>query len=446
MIPERLVGRFAFAQSRAFLRQPAFWKAMLPAFALTASLAVVSYFRLRALTTTDDQMTPARLAARGEAIGQRIRCRQQPIKIAGSPGLGDVVSENELVTALCAALPYWHPPAVPCAIHELKLWGSHFAFTKKMLESERTGDFLVRTLLNDKECRANTVSIGGSYLLDSAFGIHVVLQGSDDAIEYRAEGHYGQLLKALAESGVASDTPVTTSSGRLGSVADLYQDAVLRYSVALPQEFIACALAYWQPPQRTWVDQFGQEHTFDELLQSLLATALGEGSCGGTHVPYAVTTIIRVHERYPIISENTHAAARKWLAVLSRRLEQRWSVRAGWDRNWASEGEAKFLWGDELLDRITITGHHLEWMALAPSDVRPCQAVIRRAVLALLQDIRGLPALQFRSFKALLPTCHAARALSLMRGTDPFQTWLAYWKEGRLKRTDRGYAVKDLQQ
>jgi hypothetical protein len=167
-----------------------------------------------------DLIVPARLAARGERIPLMVKCRERPLKVLPTSGLANVVSEEDLVTVLCSALPLWHPPSVPSAFHELKLWGRSAVFTKEMLGKERTGDFLVTTLLSDKLCRENTVKIGASYLVDSPFGIHPVLAGSDDAIEYRAEAHHGQLLMVLGEVGVPATTPVTTSSGRVGNVAD----------------------------------------------------------------------------------------------------------------------------------------------------------------------------------------------------------------------------------
>jgi hypothetical protein len=278
--------------------------------------------------------------------------------------------------------------------------------------------------------------------LDSPFGIRVVQQRSADAEGYRAEAHFGQLLMVLGEADVPSDTQVTTASGHVGVVNDLYQDAVLRYSPDGELEFIACALAYWHPPQTTWLDQFGDEHNFDELLRRLISRPLGAGSCGGTHVPYAVVAILRVDDQYQIISSAMRQAARTWLITLGQLLEQRWSEAGGWDSKWASGVEKTLMWGDDILDRITVTGHHLEWMALAPVDCRPSRIAIKRAAGALLSDIESLPPLRRRSFKTLLPASHAARALALLRCEDPFVVWSRYWKAGKLKFTRDGYSVR----
>lgn len=401
--------------------------------------------RTQFLRTPDngDLIVPARLAARGERISLMVKCRERPLKVLPTPGLANVVSEEALVSVLCRALPLWNPPSVPSAFHELKLWGRSAAFTKEMLGKERTGEFLVTTLLSDKLCRENTVKIGASYLLDSPFGIHPVLAGSDDAIEYRAEAHYGQLLMVLGEVGVPATTPVTTSSGRVGNVADIYQDAVMRFSLAHELEFIGCALAYWHPPHKTWKDQFGNEYSFDQLLSQLIALPLGKGACGGCHVPYTVVTILRVNEDFPILSNEVRDKARRWLTTLAQLLEYRLSASGGWDKSWSGNSDARFIWGDDLLDRITATGHHLEWIALAPTGARPSDVTIERAVKALRQDVEALQPLAHRSFKTLLPVSHGARALALLRGDDPYSAWFKFWKSGRLKRSEHGLEIQE---
>ena len=247
--------------------------------------------------------------------------------------------------------------------------GCDAVFTKEMVGAERSGEFWISTLLSDKLCRVNTANVGGSYLLDSPFGVHVVKAGSEDAIEYRAEGHYGQLLMILGEAGVSATTPVTTASGRVGTVADLYRDALMRFSLNQELEFIACALAYWNTPARTWKDQFDNEHSFDELVSQIISQPFGQGSCGGCHAPYALVTILRIDEDYHILSDNLRENVKIWLTKLARILETRYSESGGWDRTWAEKDRLNYVMGDTLLDRITITGHHLEWIAACPQGI-----------------------------------------------------------------------------
>ena len=117
------------------------------------------------------------------------------------------------------------------------------------------------------------------------------------------------------------------------------------------------------------------------------------------------------------------------------------SVDGRWESSWGKTGDSEFLWGDDALDRIAITGHHLEWMALTPKDLRPSESLLKRAVLSLRKDVESLPPLQSRSFKSLLPVSHAARALALLRGEDGFTFWRNSWKAEQLRRSDRGFVL-----
>jgi hypothetical protein len=406
-----------------------------------AASAVLLGLKLWGTAADNDKAVPARLAARGERVPLLINCRERPIQISPLRNMANVVSEDDLVVLLCAALPWWNPPSVPSVYHELKLWGPYAAFTKDMLGIERKGERLVEMLLSDKACRAYTVATGGHYLLDSPFGIRPVLLGTDDAIETRGEAHYGQLLQVAGEAGLPSTTSVTTASGRMGNLKEIYQDEIMRFSLHQELDFIACTLAYWHPPQKAWKNQFGNESNFDELVSKLLATPLGKGSCGGCHLPYAVVTILRVDELYPLLSANVRQQALTWLRHLCQLLEYRWSDRGGWDRTWSKNDEPSFVTGNDNLDLITITGHHLEWMALAPKEVQPSETTVKRAVAALRRDVESLPPLTQQSFKTLLVVSHAARAVALWRGDNPFSVWMKYWKNRWLKRNQRGFVI-----
>ncbi len=386
---------------------------------------------------------PARRAARGESVPLMIKAREKPVAVTPVPGLADAVSESQMLKALCASAPMWHPPTVPSLIHELKLWGQGADFTKVMVGQERSGRIMRETLLSDKLCRERTTPNGASFLIDSPFGIHVVQSGSRDAGGNRAEGHYGQLLMVLGEAGVPLQTPVRTVSGRTGTVADLLQDAVMRFLWTRELEFVGCALALWLPPSVTWTDQFGNRYSFDELVEHLLAIPWGEGACSGTHVPYAVASILCVAAQYPLLSPSVRKRSVRWLSELSQHLDRSQRAEGGWDENWAGTDTTPRLFGNPVLDRITVTGHHLEWIALTPSAARPSRATVQRAASACVADIERLPPVPRRSFKTILPCSHAARALCLLRGEDPFSAWIAHW---RAKRVTVGKAGLELRQ
>lgn len=385
------------------------------------------------------QEVPARIAARGERVPLAGKAREHPVVLQPVGGLADTVTERQLIKALCAALPMWHPPTVPSLIHELRLWGQNADFTKGMVGQARSGKLMVETLLSDKLCRERTTPNGDSFLLDSPFGINVVLSGTMDAKENRAEGHFGQLLMILGEAGVPLSMPVTTDSGRVGTVADILQDAKMRFGWTKELEFIGCAMAYWVPPETVWTDRFGNRCSFDELIERLTAIPYGDGACGGCHVPYTIATILGVDRQYLLLSESARRQAVQRLKELSTHLEATQRPEGGWDATWVGVGRTtKPLYSDAVLDRLTVTGHHLEWIAMAPETCRPSARTVARAVTAFVRDTDEQPPLRIRSFKSILPCSHGARALCLLHGSDAYAVWKSWWDAGRLILSSRG--------
>jgi hypothetical protein len=372
---------------------------------------------------------PIRRATRGENVSINIKARELPIKLESVGELDDIVTDGQLLTALSASLPIWHPPSVPSLVHELKLWGKDCNFPSEIVGGKgRTGSMMVQTLLNDKLCAENTVILGdgdgGSYLIDSPYGIHPIQSGTYDAVEYRAESHFGKLTMLMALTDIPLSTSVTTSSGKVGTLADVLHDTVMNFGWNKELEFVGCSLAFWLPPEKSWTNQFNEVFTFDELMERLLSIPLGRGTCGGCHVPYTIVTLLRINERYPILEPKTKHKAETRIKYIVDLLEKNQLPDGGWERDWGRTGENGFLYGDKTLDAITIIGHHLEWIAIANKEWRPSRDCINKAVIAVTKQIDLLPELRHRSFKTVLPCSHAAKAMCLMRNVDPYQFWL----------------------
>jgi hypothetical protein len=291
---------------------------------------------------------PARRAARGEILPLLIKAREFPIQVKPVSGLEHYVTDEQILVALKASLPLWHPPSVPSLVHELKLWGKDAVFTKEQVGGEgRTGKMMVETLLSDPLCREHTVRLGdgdgGPYLIDSPYGIHPIQSGSYDAMEYRAETHFGKLTMLMGLTGVPLSTPVTTASGRVGTIADILQDTIMNFGWDKELEFVGCSLAYWLPPEKSWSNKFGETFTFDDLMERLLDVPLGKGCCGGTHVPYTVVTLLRVDEQVPILELKTKTKAESWLKYVVGVLEKTQKPDGTWLRDWGETGQERTI-------------------------------------------------------------------------------------------------------
>ena len=75
----------------------------------------------------------------------------------------------------------------------------------------------------------------------------------------------------------------------------------------------------------------------------------------------------------------------------------------------------------DLQDRVLVTGHILEWLAMAPEEIHPSDDVLMRATGWLKATILGLTDSQVRRHYTFLS--HAGKALTLWRGQLPAEFW-----------------------
>lgn len=151
-------------------------------------------------------------------------------------------------------------------------------------------------------------------------------------------------------------------------------------------------------------------------------------------MPYALAVISRVDEKYRLLSADVRRSLQQRLDSIIQILEKRQLSQGGWNSSWAGVSDSRYLAGDDLLNRIMVTGHHLEWIAFAPKSSQLSKNMIRDAVKALRKDVTELQKRGRRLFKVEFPLCHAARALALLRGDDPFLVFKKNWDAKRFTR------------
>ena len=217
---------------------------------------------------------------------------------------------------------------------------------------------------------------GSDWLLSGASGLAVRRAGGRTSAT--GEQHPGQFLCVLAECGMPLDEPVTVNE-RAYHVSDLVAGAERDYLAEAPAEFLAAALAVYLPPQRGFLNRFDERIAFDDLVGSLTKQPHGEGSCYGTHACYALAAVLAAHRRSPILAEAAEARADAYLAEAARLLSSRQHLDGAWRFDWSSArrcrepAAANALWGAA----IQVTGHHLEWLAIAPRCYLPPNAIER---------------------------------------------------------------------
>ena len=181
-----------------------------------------------------------------------------------------------------------------------------------------------------------------------------------------------------------------------------------------------------------------------ELVNELIDHPLELGPCNGLHRLEAMVVLYRADEQLHQLPEKTrqkmlaHMKAVSNLVVASQHEEGYWN--RSWPRgakafdivkqpssdpakpNKAGEtAEAPKKIETPLHDKLLVTGHHLEWLALAPEEVQPPRETIVRAGQWLAKTLVEMDQKELTA--AYGPYSHAARALCLWRGVEPIDAW-----------------------
>jgi len=360
----------------------------------------------------------ARQVALGEPIQKPVvSCRDCPLSLMV---LNDArkpleIDDTLLRSSLVFVVPNFSPPTAGLAMHEAALWCYGGDTTSVFPTQARSrvvscGEILDH-LLDYRTLGSGFANVEKGFLIaPSAYGMHANLAFYDLDAQEPTEFHFGQLVKTLGIAGVPAYRPVQGNGGA-GTVRDLVSDLVMNFSIDHELEFVSIALAHYYP-ESAWENQFGEKFTFDQLIFQLAKTELGEGACNGCHVPIAVATLVSADKQFDLLSPAAEMAAHGYLKRVSHALKRSELP----DGGWAAWGANKNSLVSVGFERLTTTGHHLEWIAISdPADCPP-EDVIVRATKAIGCALEEIEARGPRTFKAQLPATHAARALMLLSG------------------------------
>jgi hypothetical protein len=134
----------------------------------------------------------------------------------------------------------------------------------------------------------------------------------------------------------------------------------------------------------------------------------------------------RADEQIHALSRRTKLKILLYMKRASILLAEAQTTDGYWTRQWpqgqaAAKPDTKKA--PALHDKLLVTGHHLEWLALAPDEVQPPRETIVRAGQWLARTLVEMD--QKELLAAYGPYSHAARALCLWRSKDPVTAWQA---------------------
>jgi hypothetical protein len=264
----------------------------------------------------------------------------------------------------------------------------------------------------------------------TAVGVGVQYEASAGGVT-----HHDQYLKAMAEAGVHASTKITLTDGTTATIGDLVRNSLHYFDIEQELEFTAVAYSRWLPPSREWINRYGESHSFDEVAWALLSKRPEDAACRGTHVAYALVNLLRADEVYRILKPASHRQIEDYLIWISSLLEKHQTGTGLWLGCWYAS-QAPMQDSDLTHQAILVTGHHLEWMALAPSRLRPPDAVIQKAARSLATLVENSPPATVAG--SYPPYSHAGRALALLVAQDPLTLIRPEESTGAAQRHGRG--------
>lgn len=348
--------------------------------------------------------------------------RTEPAVVAPLRNDPEMVSDERLTAILERLQPRLRgkQPKINFVDHALRIWGVKAEFA----DPQALSGVEMRELLLDHRVFAEAWGPKTDpFLIPDTRGVGIRTQEGN-----ATASHFDHTIAGLGEVGTPLDFPVITPKGET-TLQAILERSMKTFSINQAEyEWSTLAFALYFADGEPWMTTEGQEITFDRLADRILRQRLAQGVCSGQHRLHTLVMLLRIDaEDHQILSPDMRLRITKHLQDVSNRLVQTQHAEGYWDVDWAGmepEGPARSGRGQlgVLSDRLLVTGHILEWWALAPDEILPDKSVRLKAAVWLGDSLLGLTDAQVRSYYPFLT--HAGRALALWRGVEAVD-WLA---------------------
>ncbi len=346
--------------------------------------------------------------------------RNEPLPIRPRFDNPLIVSDEQLKQTLKRLTPRFRGKKSPISTidHALRFWG----FRAKFSDPEALSGKEMHRLLVDHE---RFVEVYGKdakpLLLDEGAGVRYRTQEGS-----LSSSHFDHTLACLAEVGTPLDYNIRTPT-RVTTVRAAVEQSLRDFSLnQFEYEWNAIVYALYMKPPGHWTTREGQEMTFDRLADRIMRERLPHGVCRGNHRMHALVVILRADEIEPILTEAGRRRVLDYLKDVTALLVSTQRTDGSWEPDW-QEPPAKNPNSDgkkvsDVATRLLVTGHALEWWALAPAEVLPPRETLVRAGQWTVKAVETLDSeTLLRQFG---PLSHAGRALALWRAKWPHEVQL----------------------
>ena len=236
--------------------------------------------------------------------------------------------------------------------------------------------------------------------------------------------HHDHMLACLTEAGVPLSQPVFTPNRHDLTFRDILRESLrdFRYDER-ETEWSAMAFGLWLSPTKSWKLADGRDMSFDMLAKRLLRGHKQMGTCGGTHRLYSLMVLLRLDEQFDILSDDVQGVVFKHLESIRDLLLVCQFEDGHWPYNWPNGAEAvnKPDLTIPLYRHVIATGHHLEWLSIAPESLHPPREQIRQAAAWLIQKTVAINEAEILDNYTFYS--HVGNALCLWRKTNPSKFW-----------------------
>jgi len=345
--------------------------------------------------------------------------REEPLRISALYDDPSVVTDEELAAVLKQVRPkfprkHLKPNHVE---HALRTWSIHATFQDPSVVS---GSEMCDFLTDHGRFLASWGEEASPLLIDEPAGISI-RWGS----QVGGSVHHDHWLASLTEAGIHRDAPVFAPSRRDMDINDVIQQSLRDFRLDEREvEWSAMAFGLWIPPVKAWQTTDGRTVSFDQLTRRLIRGHKKYGVCVGTHRVYSLMLLIRLDDEFDILSDSARADAYAYLERVRDLISECQFEDGHWPANWM-EGKAALTSTEEIPDykNVIATGHHLEWLAIAPKELHPPHEQIVKAAKWVIQNTTSHTEeeiLQKYTFYS-----HVGNALALWRNTHA----ATFWKE-----------------
>jgi hypothetical protein len=343
--------------------------------------------------------------------------RDRPLSIAPLHDYEVVISDEQLHRILMRLRPRLEGDRtlIPNVDHAFRLWGSEADFGDPRFISGRE---MLWILTDHRRFQQLYGPEQPSLLISEDTGVRYRLQEGVATCS-----HPDHTAACLAESGLPLDFPIVTPAGETTYRAVIEQSLRDFRFNQVEYEWSVKLFAMFLPPATQWQTETGQQLSFDRLADRVMREPLRRGVCFGQHRLYGLVALLRIDQQTPILSPATRERIADFLTNATRVLVQHQHPDGFWNDRWTvsvpESWEPTERDGDSLGDRILVTGHVLEWWAMAPAEYHPPRATLVSAGQWLVRTLDSISDEHLQQNYAY--SSHAGLALAAWRNRRPYE-------------------------